>query len=54
MQIFTSAEIEIEDEISEKLRLKFNLPGSEVNKILFDFSTNRIQIKFIKNIALKY
>jgi putative PIN family toxin of toxin-antitoxin system len=37
VQIFTSPDIE--DEISEKLRVKFNLPGSEVNQILFDFST---------------
>jgi putative PIN family toxin of toxin-antitoxin system len=37
IQIFTSPDIE--NEISEKLRVKFNLPESEVNQILFDFST---------------
>lgn len=42
IQIFSS--LEIENEISRKLREKFNLPINEVEKIMIDFSTFTIPV----------
>ncbi len=46
--IFTS--IEIENEIDEKLRLKFNLDADEAVKVLLDFSAFTIPVKTTKRI----
>lgn len=46
--IFTSTEIE--DEIDEKLRLKFNLDADEAEKILLDFSTFTLPVKTTRRI----
>ncbi len=46
--IFTSTEIE--DEIDEKLRLKFNLDADEAVKILLDFSTFTLPVKTTRRI----
>jgi putative PIN family toxin of toxin-antitoxin system len=46
--IFSSAEIE--EEIDEKLRLKFNLDADETVHIILDYSTFTIPVKITKRI----
>jgi putative PIN family toxin of toxin-antitoxin system len=46
--VFTS--IEIEDEISDKLKSKFKLQENEINHILLDFSFFTMPVKITKHI----